>query len=62
MIFWPRLEQFNISPREGQKHKIGIFRDPVKYFIRKSINDIFTGPLKGFLHIFPDKGLHFAAV
>ena len=39
MIFWPRYEPFNISPREGpscrlQKHKIGIFRDAVKYFIR----------------------------
>ena len=39
MIFWPRQEPFDISPREGpsrrlQKHKIGNFRDAVKYFIR----------------------------
>jgi len=39
MIFWLRLEPFNISPREGQsrrlqKPRIGIFRDAVKYFIR----------------------------
>ena len=39
MIFLSRRKPFNISPRQGpsrrlQKHKIGIFRDAVKYFIR----------------------------
>ena len=39
MIFSSRQKPFDISPRLGssrrlQKHKIGIFRDAVKYFIR----------------------------
>jgi len=39
MMFWPRKEPLIISPREDpsrclQKHKIGIFRDAAKYFIR----------------------------
>ena len=39
MIFSSRQKPFDISPRQGssrrlQNHKIGIFRDAQKYFIR----------------------------